>query len=1519
MKRVWRWFKRLMIGLVALVVVAVAFALIAVHTDWGRNIVRGQVEDILADSFPGGARIGRIDGSPFGTLVITDIVLDGPDKKPLVAVKRLEVEASLGPLFGHQVWVDRIVATGVTITNPRAPEPPDDVPPEPSPWTIVMPNVEVHGASVHIDGEKEPIDIADLDAFAGLHIAPITGELSAIATLRARWTQRDAPIGGIVSVVVGDEIEIPTVAIGAAGADVVVTGGRVNRPAGRIVVSASAKTIAQLAPGVALPSGIWAVIDASTPEPLDPHGAHGSSVPSMSRANIVGAMGRSRVYGRVAGSIDAMTASAVVAVTDIDLARVSKGAATGKVDALVGMVVGLDGLRGSMIAVTGQVVAPKVHRRRKKKDVPVDESPLSVPSINALVAFDAIPTRASALVLASAAGRARIAVIGSAHTEGPADAPSVVIDLARIGATVPDVFVASGGLVPVRGSVELDAKASGQVGKNVDVSGWFVGRRLRIETLGIADARGVFATQIGKGISGTANATATGITNAGKPVGKATIDARTRDDGRIGVTVDAVPAMAPVVANVSAVVSLPTPEGVIAIDLESHTVKLPNGTWSGKGGSVRVDKKQIAVKDFRSHNGDAKLAASVTAGRGNGVITGTVKLSDAALDRMNKQFRGTVDLDLAIEKRGIKWKGGGTARATGVALAPDALPVDGNLELAVDGRRVKLAVRASSPSIGGGRLSLEVDGPRDLTDVDAWKKVARTDLHGVTVGLDSVNGRAVSGDKVPGIFDGTIEIREGVPDGKLRVRGIPTPLGTAGADISVALDDVGFLDVHGEGTVGNAGDATFEARIQIPDRPFDVEVYKRVGKNLVQSASLTTSDIEINPDVLDKLGIVSPYSGIVVAKVDVGTGGSSIGVGIDMKGITGGPLRAPIDLHVGGRVDAKETSAELKVTARQGTLLELKNARTPVSLDQWIAIAGVKPFALPNAAIEGTLAIPTIDAKQALALVGRRDVIGGTLAGQIVAGGTMLAPTATGTIDLANIAVRPRLVGKPPPTLKALHVAASWAADNAELRITGEESEEPFVPTKDKKTPPPKPTLLVEARTDPRKLGELVGVVKIQNFDLAPIAVFLPGMLVGAQGKLDTDVKIAGIGATGKGRGFVAVTGLRLPFHPLFSPLRSAKLRVDFADTGAMAVALDGVIGGNKSTVKFTASSDPTATDTTIKASIVELTPIGFLQPKISANVRGTIHRKGLFWSGDLEVTQGLVFIPEQRGNDLLEDYTPADLIFVGEEEVDAESTRLRPPTKPFLVLDVNIRTTRIELPSFVIPTLVNVPIVERAKATAAGKVRVAVGDTIGMDGEILIDRGETEILGRKYDIELGQVGFDGTIDPLFDLKLSHEFETEGVTTFVRFAGRLSEIDSLEPEFTSDPGTYSQSQLFGFFLGGTPGAATGNEGQDALSAAGQAAVSNIAQAFARKLSGNKIDVLRCDPETSTTGRSCMLGKYFGKRDQLFLGGVLHLAPRIDENQSELRLEYKFPGGIQFELSGGDRAIFGGDFLRRRRF
>ena len=48
----------------------VAGALAAVHTGWGREQLRGRLEAALDDAFVGDVRIGRVEGSPLGELVI---------------------------------------------------------------------------------------------------------------------------------------------------------------------------------------------------------------------------------------------------------------------------------------------------------------------------------------------------------------------------------------------------------------------------------------------------------------------------------------------------------------------------------------------------------------------------------------------------------------------------------------------------------------------------------------------------------------------------------------------------------------------------------------------------------------------------------------------------------------------------------------------------------------------------------------------------------------------------------------------------------------------------------------------------------------------------------------------------------------------------------------------------------------------------------------------------------------------------------------------------------------------------------------------------------------------------------------------------------------------------------------------------------------------------------------------------------------------------------------------------------
>ena len=65
MRKALRWFRRIVLTVLALVVVAIAAVVIALHTDWGREKVRAKVAEALADQFPG-AQVGKLEGSIFG-------------------------------------------------------------------------------------------------------------------------------------------------------------------------------------------------------------------------------------------------------------------------------------------------------------------------------------------------------------------------------------------------------------------------------------------------------------------------------------------------------------------------------------------------------------------------------------------------------------------------------------------------------------------------------------------------------------------------------------------------------------------------------------------------------------------------------------------------------------------------------------------------------------------------------------------------------------------------------------------------------------------------------------------------------------------------------------------------------------------------------------------------------------------------------------------------------------------------------------------------------------------------------------------------------------------------------------------------------------------------------------------------------------------------------------------------------------------------------------------------------------
>jgi uncharacterized protein involved in outer membrane biogenesis len=111
MKRALKWLKRFVLGSLALAVLVVVVAIVALHTDWGRNKLKHEVESQLTARFPG-TTIGSVEGSVFGTVVARNVSLGGMSGKPFITIDRLEIAVALRPLISKTVRVNAIVADG---------------------------------------------------------------------------------------------------------------------------------------------------------------------------------------------------------------------------------------------------------------------------------------------------------------------------------------------------------------------------------------------------------------------------------------------------------------------------------------------------------------------------------------------------------------------------------------------------------------------------------------------------------------------------------------------------------------------------------------------------------------------------------------------------------------------------------------------------------------------------------------------------------------------------------------------------------------------------------------------------------------------------------------------------------------------------------------------------------------------------------------------------------------------------------------------------------------------------------------------------------------------------------------------------------------------------------------------------------------------------------------------------------------------------------------------------------------
>jgi len=678
-----------------------------------------------------------------------------------------------------------------------------------------------------------------------------------------------------------------------------------------------------------------------------------------------------------------------------------------------------------------------------------------------------------------------------------------------------------------------------------------------------------------------------------------------------------------------------------------------------------------------------------------------------------------------------------------------------------------------------------------------------------------------------------------------------------------------------------------DAKIALPLHPFDPAAWKQLGKRVLKSADIKINPVDIDPNLLAKLHIDAPYRARAQGNITLDEGADTITVTADISDLSGGHIKQPIGVHSVTVVDNTGVHETTDVTARNQTLVKIE-ARTPVTLDTLANLRGAK--------LDGLVSIPDANAADLVAVIGRGDVVGGTVAGEFKIGGVIGKPTADGKITLSNIAIAPSITGRKSQVLQELSTKASYDGEYATVDITGIES----------KTA----TININARVKPTAWREMTASVQATNFDIAPVTAFAPGALSAARGTITAALKLKGVDPdTGVVEGKLVVHGGRYPLSPLLGTLRSIEAELTIANQRVTIKAIDGKLGkGIVHADGYVTLSGSEPKKLHVDGKLTDISLVRAFQPTIGANVAIDLTNNGAQFTGDIVVSKAHVSINSAEGVKLLDANPPSDMVFVDEGGTGEIKLGARPPpTKPWLLATLTIRPVAIEIlqEQFQI------------RGSASGSLELSLGQgSVGLDGTIEASSGDIDLLGTRSQLERGEVIFDGTVDPLLNIRVIRELDSLTITAQV--AGRAS-----KPEVTmsSDTGNYTQGELYSFFIGGqSAGSSAGGDAAQAGYAAGAGYASSVASQVLNEQINKKFHLpvrfdLNYEIATATSTYGLRVGAWISAK--WFVASRTHPEARVDENRSEVLTEYHLPRNLVLEGQiGVDGGYHNVDLVRR---
>ncbi len=1449
-----------LVGLVTLVLVLLAGAYGLLHTDWGREQVRGQLQKTLAGLFVGKVAVGRVEGDVLGDVTLRDLAIDDADGRPAVRVRALRVGFALFPLLGQTVEVSRLRVEGLRVDGATRADGTINLAGllkkqekrQKSTWSVNLRSVEVVDGALALT-RPAPDESVHLDAFevhAQVHLDR-DGSIDARTDLAGRWRERDLPLGfsGGVAAPKDRPIHVPLVyaAVGGvqlAGRELTID---LRDPAARrvdaeLTLVAPDETVRKLAPSAKLHQDVVAR--------LSVHPGAGAEL----HAVLIGALGSSPIDADLTLDPATRRVHGLVQTHRLDLRTFSPQALATVVNATFAVDARQD--------ERGDVIVKRAH-------ILVDAH-----------AGDAT-TRADAHVDLVASGTvSKVADATALALRGNVTARDLVH-----GATKAEI-------------VQLDVDATGLPARPAG--------RVHVEAAGISDQGRAVGMIVADARSQADRSIALKVRSVPAPAGPWIVDI----DANAKVAPDLV--QVALGRHVLRTKGLDwwgqggrfelRPDRVVVAGLRTHLAK----------GAVAIDATY-----YRTGARRGDLDASVVAEHLD-LAEVDRSFDVAAMLGPGSQLAGVIDARARVQAVRGRYTGAIDGRAQGLRVRQGVPAIDAWLEAHVAPERVAVQASVRGPGVGAFAAAFDVQPPARLTDAAAWQALDRSAIRQGKVALENLDLAAVQrlGGKpetTTGRVDGEIRLTASETSGLVQARNVQTPalLAPVDAQLIIGQSGHGLLTTTLNVTLRDVTTAHVVAELEIPARPFDVAAWKAVDADEVRGVSVRIDDLVLDGRRSRLLGLKDTWHGRVAFLAQIDRGLHLVTASLDVTGLRGGMLARPADLHVEARLDAERLSVSGSGTIDGRPVFGL-DGHTPVglaamlrdgaqALTQAPLVGRVSIDQLPLSVLASTSAVETGAAEPDAANAGQprtasietvngRAPLSGTMNARVMILGTLGAPTGR-----ANVIVRNLGGGDRGTVLRELRADATYDGALAHATIHGEQSDGgKLVATVD----------LPVARA-----AEVAATLDAERFDLAPLEHLAPVRLYGLAGIVDAKLQVQGAAVARDTRidGHLKIVRARVPLAPAVGTLRRATLDVR-AENGAIQVSAEGDVGDGH--MQLTAKAEVAGLDpknASATLHVQQITLVNQLQPKIAGAVDVKLSKQGEVWHLDANVHEASLTVPHDKGNDLYDPGAPSDMVFIENgrpiparaEPKSQKVTLGQRPLHPYLVAKVTITPTRVES--------------KELRGLVRGEMNAQLGDDgLAIDGLIQVVRGEVDLFDRRYRIERANLRFDGNADPVLDIRLIHDFPE--LTLYAGVRGRLSKPVL---DLTSEPGTYSQGQLLSFLLGGTPGADPGSEVQSAASGVASSLLSQKAGKYLGKLLPVDFDVLRFEAATAGTSAAVTIGKWVTRK--LFVAYRRRLEARPDENAGEGELEYYLGKRVLLEATVGDRGYHGADLLWLRRW